>query len=193
MKMLARLLPFGFLFLAAAGEAPTLAPVRDVTVTFKVTKAVNPGGPAKLVMQITKGGALARIDSYIFVDARTPYEGMIFNSKTGLAEVLLYARSMVFEAHPPNLAIPGVTLTPDMAFRRRGDRTIAGIPCSDWDVTPPGGEAWTACVTKDGVVLRTVSPKREMEAIAMKFEPLLASTFVPDKDLKRVVKAEPAK
>ena len=191
MKSLARLLPLGLLFLAAAGEAPTLAPVRDVTVTYRIVKAVAPGGPAKLVMQQTKGAEKIRIDSYIFADAKTAYEGMIFDRKTGAASILVYARAMVFETHPPSFAVPGITLTPDMRFQRQGDKTVAGLKCTDWDVTPPTGEPWTACVTPDGVVLRTASPTREMEATAVKLEPLPASSFVPGKDLKRMVAAPP--
>lgn len=38
-------------------------------------------------------------------------------------------------------------------------------------------------------MLRTASAKRELEAIFVKFEPLLAGPFVPDKDLTPMVTA----
>ena len=83
MKNLVRLLPLGLLFLAAAGDSPALAPARDVTITYRIVKAVSPGGPAKLVVQQTAGAAKTRVDSYIFADGRTPYEGMIVDRQSG--------------------------------------------------------------------------------------------------------------
>jgi hypothetical protein len=189
MKTLARLLPLGLLFLVAAGDAPTLAPARDVTVTYRIVRAISPGGPAKLELRETATGAKLRVDSYIFLDARTPYEGMILDRKTGSVSILVFARRAVVESHADDFVVPGITLTPDMRFQRRGDKTVAGFKCTDWDVTPASGDPWTACVTRDGVVLRATSAKREMEATSVKFEPLLASTFVPDKDLRRMVTA----
>ena len=192
MKTIALLLPLGLLFLAAAGEAPTLAPMRDVTVTYRVVRAIQPGGPAKLVLQETASGAKIRVDSYIFLDARAAYEGMIVDRKTNKLSMLVFARRAVVETQAEGFAIPGITLTSDMRFQRRADKTVAGLKCTDWDITPPSGDPWTACITRDGVVLRAASAKREIEATAVKFEPLLASTFIPDKDLKPMV-AGPAK
>ena len=59
-------------------------------------------------------------------------------------------------------------------------------------MSPATGDPWTASVTRDGVVLRTASAKREMEATSVKFEPLLAGTFVPGQDLQPMV-TTPAK
>lgn len=187
MKTFARLLPLGLLFLAAAGEAPMITPARDVTVTYRVVKAIAPGGPQKQVLQETKGGTKTRIDSYIFVDGQTPYESMIIDPETKSILIQVFARRIVVETHPQSLNIAALTMTSDMRFTKRGDRTVAGLKCTDWDVTPPSGDPWTACITRDGVVLRTASDKRALEAIAVKFEPLLNSTFVPDSTLTRVV------
>ena len=192
MKTLARLLPLGLLFLVSAGDAPTLVPARDVTVTYRVVRAISPGGPAKLVLRETASGAKIRVDSYIFLDARTPYEGMIVDRQTSLVSMLVFARRAVVESQIKDFAIPGITLMPDMRFQRRGDKTVAGFNCTDWDVTPASGDPWAACVTRDGVVLRATSAKWEVEATSVKFEPLLAGTFVPDKDLRRMV-TEPTK
>ena len=189
MKTIARLLPLGLFFLPACGDAPALAPVRDVTVTYRVVKAIAPGGPAKLVFQQTAGAAKTRIDSYIFADARTSHEGMIVDRETGQVSILVYARQMAVETHPQAFAIPGITMTPDMRFQRLGNRVIAGLECTDWNVAPATGDARTACITSDGVVLRTASAKRELEATFVKFEPLLAGTFIPDKNLTPMVTA----
>jgi hypothetical protein len=183
MKILARLLPLGLLMLTAAGDRPALAPSRDVTVSYHIIRSVAPGGPSKLLVMQNKGGAKMRIESYIFADGSVPYEGMIVDRATGDVSMLLYARQIVVVGHTPDYAIPGITMTPDMNFKRGGKRTIAGVACTDWEIAPPKGEGWTACITGDGVVLRVTSPKREMEATSVAYAPLLASIFVPDKDL----------
>ena len=187
MNILARWLPASLLLLAAAGDSPALTPVRDVAVTYRVVKAVAPGGPAKLVIQQTAGAMKMRIDSYIFPDARTPYEGVMVDRTSGEVSVLVYGRQIVVGTHPPRFTMPGITMTPDMRFQRRDERTIAGLQCTDWAVAPATGEPWTACITGDGVVLRTASANREMEATSVTFEPLPASTFVPDRDLRHMV------
>jgi len=187
MKILARLLPLGLLILTAAGDQPALAPSRDVTVTYHIIRAVAPGGPAKLTVMQSKGGTRMRIESYIFADGSVPYEGTIVDRSTGDVSMLVYARQIVVVSHPASFAVPGITMTPDMRFKRGEKRTIAGTVCTDWDVTPPKSEGWTACITGDGVVLRVAGAHREMEATNVAYAPLLASTFVPDKDLHPMV------
>ena len=187
MNILARLLPYCLLMLTAAGDSPALAPTADVAVTYRVVRAIAPGGPRKMTVQQTAGAMKTRIDSYIFADGKTPYEGMIADRKSDRMQVLVYARQAVMQAPADSFAIPGVTLAPDMLFKRGADRTVAGLKCTDWGVTPPTGEPWTACVTATGAVLRTSSATREIEATSVSFAPLPASTFVPPPDLKPMI------
>ncbi len=189
MKILARLLPLGLLILTAAGDQPALAPTRDVTVSYHIIRAVAPGGPSKLVVMQTKGGTKVRVESYIFADGSVPYEATIVDRTTGDVSMLLYARQVVVVSHSPDFAIPGITMAPDMRFKGGGKRTIAGVTCTDWEIAPAKGEGWTACITGDGVVLRAASSKREMEATSVAYAPLLASIFVPDRDLHPMVAA----
>ena len=122
MNILARLLPYCLLMLTAAGDSPALAPTVDVAVTYRVVRAVAPGGPRKMTVQQTAGAMKTRIDSYIFADGKTPYEGMIADRKSDRMQVLAYARQAVMEAPADGFAIPGVTLAPDMLFKRGADR-----------------------------------------------------------------------
>lgn len=187
MKTIARLLPLCLLLLAAAGDSPALAPAADVTVSYRVVRAVAPGGPLKLVLRQTAGAAKTRVDSYIFADGKAPYESMILDRQSDRMQVLVFARQAVIQTPSEGFAIPGISLAPDMRFKRGADKTVAGLKCTDWDVTPPKGDAWTACITPDGVVLHSAGATREMEATAVKFAPLAASTFVPTPDLKPMV------
>lgn len=185
MKTIARLLPMLLLLPAAAADRPLLAPSVDVAVTYRVVRAVAPGGPAKIVVQETASAAKMRIDSFIFADSKAPYEGMIADRGANQLKVMIYARQAVVEGPADGFFLPGVSLTPDMRFKRGAEKKVAGFACTEWTVTPPQGDSWTSCITGNGVVLRTASPTREMEATAVKYEPLLASTFVPPPDLKR--------
>ena len=207
MKSIVRLLPLGLVFLGAAGEIPPLEPVRDVTVTYRVVRAAVEGGPAKLVIKRDASGTFTRIDSFIFADARSPYEGVIFDAKSNRILALLYARQLVLDSPGNAFALPGISLSVDMGFRREGTKTILGMPCTEWSVTPPKPdpakgdpakvdpaklEPWTACVTEDGVLLRSASPTRELEALSVSYDKLPAAAFAPPPDLKRMT-ATPAK
>jgi hypothetical protein len=184
MKTIARLLPLGLLFLTAAGDAPVLAPTADVTATYTVVRAATPGGPRKIVVRQTAGGAKTRIDSYIFADGKTPYESMILDSKSDRLKILVFARQAVVDAPSDGFSLPAYTMTAAMRFKRGADKTLAGQKCSEWEVAPTKGDPWTACVTAKGVVLRSNSPTREMEATAAKQGPLPADTFAVPPDLK---------
>ncbi len=202
MNHLLRVLPIGLLFLAAAGEAPVMNPTRDVTVTYKVLKAEVAGGPAKLVIARDGTDSHLRIDSYIFADATIPYEGLIFDYKANRVLALLYSRQVALDSPGSGFEIPGLTMAPDMTYQRKGDETVAGMACTDWAVTPAAKDAakpearkaepFTACVTADGVLLRSVSATREMEATTVSFDPIPAAKFTVPPDLKRLM-ATPAK
>ena len=164
-----------------------MAPTRDVTVTYRVVRSPTAGGPRKTVMQQTEAGLRSRVDSYIFVDAKTAYEGLIVDRLANRATVLVFANELAVEAPAAGVALPGITMTPDMGFQRRESRTVAGLSCSDWDIVPAGSaEPWTACVTADGVVLRAASATREIEATAVVYGTVPGSVFEVPAGLKRM-------
>ena len=164
-----------------------MAPTRDVTVTFHVVRAPTAGGPRKTVVRQTEAGLKLRVDSYIFDDAKTAYEGMIVDRMANRATILVFANELAVEAPAAGVTLPGITMTPDMGFRRRGARTVAGLSCTDWDVVPAGSaEPWTACVTADGVVLRAASATREIEATAVAYGAVPGSMFEVPAGLKRM-------
>ncbi len=167
-----------------------MAPTRDVTVTYRVVRAPAAGGPRKTVVRQTETGSRLRVDSYIFDDAKTAYEGMIIDRVANRATVLVFANELAVEAPAAGVALPGITMTPDMGFRRRGTRSVAGLSCTDWEVVPAGpAEPWTACVTADGVVLRAASATREIEATAVAYGAVPGGVFEVPAGLKRVTAA----
>jgi hypothetical protein len=183
MKRIAALVPV-CLLLAAAGETPPLMPAGDVTVTYRVVHAVAPGGPAKVTATYDVQGARLRTDNFIFPDAKSPYEGTIFNSKTKQFLNLRYGRRLVLESKD-DLGVPGISLNAGMSFQRQGQATVNGTGCTEWAVTVPGKESWTACISADGVLLRSVSPTRELEAESVSFAPLRPDAFQVPNDLRR--------
>ncbi len=184
MHTIARLLPFSLLLLTAAADAPALAPTADVTATYTVVRAQASGGPRKIVVRQTAGGTRTRIDSYIFADGKAPYETLLLDSKSNRSKVLVYARQAVFDIPSEGVGLQEYALTPDLRFKRGPDKTVAGQKCTEWTATPPKGDPWTTCVTAKGVVLRTASATRELEATAVKTAPLPADTFAIPPDLK---------
>ena len=184
MKRIAALLPV-CLLLTAAGEAPPLMPARDVTVIYRVVHALAPGGPAKIIATYDVQGARLRTDNFIFPDAKTPYEGTISNGKTKQFLTLRYGRRLVLESKE-DVAVPGISLNSGMSFQRQGQATVKGTGCTAWAITVPGKESWTACISADGVLLRSVSPTRELEAESVSFEPLRPEAFQVPNDLRRM-------
>lgn len=85
------------------------------------------------------------------------------------------------------------TLDQHMRFTRRASATIAGLRCTTYTVQTPAtfGEA---CVTDDGVMLRTLAQnaagqRTAIEAISVSFTPAPASDFAPPPDFQRVAPA----
>ncbi|MEI7710670.1 MAG: hypothetical protein WCI94_04510 [Rhodospirillales bacterium] len=191
MNRIARWLPFSLLLLTAAGDAPVLVPAADTTTVYSVVRAASPGGPRKIVVRQTAGGTKTRIDSYIFADGKTPYESMILDSKSDRIKILIFARQAVVDAPAEGFALPAYTMTSAMRFKRGSDKTLVGQKCSEWEVAPTKGDSWIACVTAKGVILRSNSPTREIEASSVKSGPLSADTFGVPPDLKPMTLTPP--
>ena len=74
-----------------------------------------------------------------------------------------------------------VTGMPDGAAAdavRRGEDTVAGLACTEWDMTDAAGEAARLCLTADGVLLRARSGGRTLlSAETVQYGPLDADLF----------------
>ena len=177
------------LLLVAAGpppgpDRPPLAPTREVSVLYRVSS--SPTKAFEIRITSRAGNARRRIDlpdkNYLVVDQAaqrmvmvSPFEGTVMDVPWSSGLGLQF------------------TLDQQMRFTRRASATVAGLRCTTYTVQTPttSGEA---CVTDDGVMLRTLAQnaagqRTAIEAISVSFTPAPASDFAPPPDFQRVAPA----
>ena len=134
-----------FLCAAAGGEHPLMRPIHDVDVTY----AMDAGDGAALHERLRWRAAAQelRLDPptaglYVIIDL----------AARRMSTVRTADRTVVEMAAPDN-----VTGMPDSAAAaavRHGTDEVAGLACTDWDMTDAAGEVARLCLTDDGVLLR---------------------------------------
>jgi len=148
--LLAMLLAAFALPAASAQDRPRIQPSRDVAVIYRVEGAAAsavPGGiPGALRLSWDASGQRLRAEP----EGRT--QAVIVDLRAHSAQVMdTMLRSAltlpVRDGDLQPLTLDGAKLT------RRGDDTVAGLPCTNWAVQSPRG-AGTVCFTEDGVALR---------------------------------------
>jgi hypothetical protein len=132
---------------AQAQDRPPLNPSRDATVTYTITGA-NPqgGGPPIITMAYQASTQMRRMDmggmGYMVVDQRNNRAFMVMEAQRMIMDVPT-AQAQQMQAIPENAT-----------FARSGTATVAGHRCTIWTMRSPEGQG-TACITDDGVMLRT--------------------------------------
>jgi hypothetical protein len=145
--------------IAEAQERPLVFPTRDVTVIYRLSV---PGRPA---MEMTRQwGAQSRIErrtmpgeaDYMIVDQPNQRAFIIMEQARAIREI-------------PFAQVSGAQRMLESArFTRGGAERIAGHDCTVWRFEFQG-QSGDACVTADGVLLRSLgnSPGREVRAEAV--------------------------
>lgn len=135
---------------ASAQDRPRIQPTRDVTVAYRVSGAaasVVPGGiPGVLRLSWDAAGQRLRAEAEgrtqaVIVDLRAHSAQLL---DTGLRSALTLP---VRDGDLQPLTLDGAKLT------RRGNDTVAGLACTNWDVQARRGSGMI-CLTADGVPLR---------------------------------------
>lgn len=135
---------------AAAQDRPRTQPTRDVTVAYRVSGAAAsaiPGGiPGALRLSWDAAGQRLRAEAEgrtqaVIVDLRAHSAQLL---DTGLRSALTLP---VRDGDLQPLTLDGARLT------RRGNDTVAGLACTNWDVQARRGSG-VICLTADGVPLR---------------------------------------
>ncbi len=129
---------------AAAGEKPQLLPMRDVDVTYDVTRP--PQSAIRERVRWLAGEHLERVDG----PGRST---TIFNRGTDEITLLNTARRTFtkLEGAPRRLLDP----QPGAEPRRGAEAVVAGLRCTNWSWTEDV-ETHTVCATADGVLLRLI-------------------------------------
>ena len=165
----ATLLAAAALLLCAAAERPVLRPNRDVDVTYALD--AGDGAPVHERLRWAAAAQQLRVDPpapglYVIID---------FAARR-MSTVRLAERTVIEMAAPDN-----VTGMPDSAAAaavRQGADTVAGLPCTDWDMADAAGGMARLCLTDDGVLLRARADGRTLlSAESVRYGPLDAELF----------------
>jgi hypothetical protein len=146
---------------ASAEAPPATHPTRDVDVTYRVPV---PSAPGTDLLQRFRWNARTRQQR---VDLPTSGNWMVVDFATHRMEMVREATHEVLDLPAPDtIDLPG----DGAGFSRRGDATVAGFPCVEWQTVDRQGQATLACYTADGVLLRARAGDRTlMEAISLHY------------------------
>jgi hypothetical protein len=154
---------------AAPAERPLLRPIHDVDVTYTLD-----AGGGTIVHERLRWDAAAQ---ELRIDPPTPGLYVIIDFPARRMSTVRTAERVVIDMAAPD----NVTGMPDSAAAgavRRGTDTVAGLPCTEWDLTDAAGEVASLCLTDDGVLLRARAGARTLlNAETVRYGPLDAGLF----------------
>lgn len=166
---------------AAVPERPLLAPAREASVLYRMTK--TGAEPVEVRVTTEAGGSPLRIDlpdgAYVIVDQPAHSTAMVVPNEQTVME-------LPFEDGPQTQ----FQLNERMRFTRRGVDTVATVRCTTWDVALDRVHG-VVCVSDDGILLRSsgqdgAGGRSLIEAVSVSFAPASASDFVPPADFERM-------
>lgn len=166
---------------SAAPDRPPMAPSREASVLYRMTKA----GSAPIEVRITTraGGSPMRIDlpdgAYMLVDQTARSMAMVVPNEQMVME-------LPFQDGPQ----AQFQLNERMRFTRRGADTVATLRCATWDVVLDKARG-AVCISNDGILLRSsgqdeAGQRTLVEAISVSFAPAPESDFTPPADFDRM-------
>lgn len=173
----------------AKADQPRLRPTADVDVTYRVTGpgAMPDGGWLEQRVRWLAAAQALRIDP--------PSKGfhVIIDYLAGHMSVVREVdRSVLEMTAPAGMAgLPGAASS--AVYTRRGEDTVAGIGCTDWETADRQGQRTLACITADGVLLRArVGERTLVSAIAVHYAPQDFAAFrIPPDYTRRKAGAAP--
>lgn len=167
---------------AAAQDRPPDVPTRDVSVTYQIQGGQPGGGPQTIRMSYKVAGDKMRIDE-------GQVESTIMDGSAKRTLVLNNQQRTYFQV-PFDPQQERGAMPPGLTFTRAGNETVAGQPCTVWRAQE-GSNSSTACLTGDGVMLRTEQPgpgnaTQRMTATSVDYSPQSDGLFAPPAGFRRV-------
>lgn len=183
--------------LAQTLEQPLLAPMRDVTVSYRMTGGSINKVAEKMSTTFTLNGERVRIDYFHWMESKTPYTSLVFDRPANRDIAIMEERRGYVERDTVGLSNPALYLDKTMQFTRVGSATVAGTACTDWTVKArdKANDGRTVCITDDGVLLRLVAPppgNQALTAIEVKYGSPPESIFEVPADFTRLKPRTPA-
>ena len=173
---------------AVAEEKPLYLPMRDVTVTYRLTTE-SPGTTAPPAGREAHMYFSAELNKLRLDEPTQKGYAVIDRASQQVVIVMPQQRAYSVLPFTPEMA-SGFILNDQMKFSRTGTDTIAGLSCTRWSVEAARA-AGTVCVTTDGVLLSGHGRVREggvsgLEAISVTYSPQPQSLFAPPADFVRL-------
>jgi hypothetical protein len=137
---------------------PPLLPTRDVDITYRSTRPVQP-----TIVERRRWSASDRL-----VRSEGPDKSTTLYDRDAHEITILNPKNRTYVKLEGSLRQP---LDPEKGktLKRGGDSLVAGLHCTDWSWTEDA-ETHTVCLTLDGVMLRlVVDGKTVMQALSVKY------------------------
>ena len=168
-----------FVHVQAAPATPALVPTRDAVLGYHLSPATGEAIDVRVALRA--GGKALRMD---LPDHTYMLAVMATRSLTLVVPLERTALELPWTDGPQ----PLFTLDDKARYTKKGDATIAGQKCTNWDSIGERGRA-TVCVTPDGVILRSTSVdamgrRNLVEAFAIRYEALADSDFLVPQTLR---------
>jgi hypothetical protein len=161
-------------------DQPLLLPSHDVDVTYRAGDARD----GSVVEQRVRWLAASQT---MRIDPPTPGLHVIIDYAAGRMSVVRDAtRSVVEMAAPDSMA--GMTAVKAGAFVRRGEASVAGRACTEWQTQDRDAHPVLVCITDDGVLLRAGSAAQaRISAVSVQYAPQDPQEFrIPPDYVRRV-------
>jgi hypothetical protein len=165
----------------AVAEQPLLRPNRDVDVTYR---AAGPQGGATLEQRVRWLAAAQTMR----IDPPAPGLHVIIDYLARRMSVVREATHSVVEMAPPDSMAGTVGGLANQSFVRRGEATVAGHACTEWQTLDRGARPVLVCITGDGVLLRAGTPDQvRISAISVQYGRQDPSAFSVPPDYAHLV------
>ncbi|HTU56092.1 MAG TPA: hypothetical protein VMF62_19165 [Acetobacteraceae bacterium] len=168
---------------ARADDQPPLVPTRDVAVTYHVQ---DPQGASRIVHMYFDAA-----DQRVHIDMSSQPGFLVIDHKSGEVTMVNSATHSYIQVPAPPAMGNLMFRTPDLHLVRQGTQTVAGFPCTVWEMSQSGHSGGDACITTDGVVLsgrpaNAPSPDTGIQATAVSYGPQPADLFAAPAGYQRI-------
>ncbi|WP_338664384.1 hypothetical protein VQH23_04290 [Pararoseomonas sp. SCSIO 73927] len=133
----------------ALAQPTQLRPTRDVTVTYRM---VGMAGTTAQEVRMAFSPSTGKQR----VDPPGDMGWMLIDRRANTAVMVMDAQRVTMAMPPATVAAMTQEVPAGATFRLKGNATVAGLACTDWDMTA-GPASGTSCITDDGVLLRTIA------------------------------------
>jgi hypothetical protein len=155
----------------AVADQPLLRPSRDVDVVYRA--AAQRGG--KDVEQRVRWLAASQT---MRIDPPSAGLHVIIDYVARRMSVVQDATRSVVEMAAPDSMADMIGGGPATGFVRRGEATVAGRVCVEWQTLDHGAHLALVCITDDGVLLRAGTAEQvRVSAVSVQYAPQDPATF----------------